>query len=471
VRAQQIPADTLAERGVRGEAVRLLTGHRAKGLEWDLVVVAHVQEEVWPDLRRRASLLAPDRLGSDGLVPPVTTRALLTEERRLFYVACTRARRRLLVTAVASPDDDGEQPSRFLHELFPVGESRVRHESGRPSRPLSLAGVVAELRRAVSDPDRPDPVRQAAARRLARLAAERVGERPLVPAADPGAWWGTRALTASDRPLVAEGRPVPVTASMLSSITECPAKWFLEREAGGARATSASQGFGNVVHAIADGVTRTGLAGGEVPDAEALMDLVDGVWRQLTFRTPWSAERERGEVRAALDRFLAWHGRDRGRRPVASEADFLTTLTLPDGERVTLRGRADRLEVDGDGRVVVIDLKTGKYPPPDKDLPEHAQLGLYQYAVAHDGFAEVVGEGAEPGGAELWQLRKGKELKVQTQSPQDPGESGRLPVEEQLMEAVRTVRSESLEVRPGKVCEHCDFQLLCPAQQSGTVLS
>ena len=52
--AQRIPADTLAESGVRGDAVRLLTAHRSKGLEWRLVVVAHVQEEAWPDLRRRA---------------------------------------------------------------------------------------------------------------------------------------------------------------------------------------------------------------------------------------------------------------------------------------------------------------------------------------------------------------------------------------------------------------------------------
>ena len=59
--AQQIPADTLADRGVRGDAVRLLTAHRSKGLEWRLVVVAHVQEGAWPDLRRRATLLQADR--------------------------------------------------------------------------------------------------------------------------------------------------------------------------------------------------------------------------------------------------------------------------------------------------------------------------------------------------------------------------------------------------------------------------
>ncbi|MFN2538956.1 MAG: ATP-dependent helicase, partial [Mycobacteriales bacterium] len=37
IEAQQIPGDTLSDTGVRGDAVRLLTAHRAKGLEWDVV--------------------------------------------------------------------------------------------------------------------------------------------------------------------------------------------------------------------------------------------------------------------------------------------------------------------------------------------------------------------------------------------------------------------------------------------------
>src|SRR5262249_33807119 len=48
---QEIAGDTLADHAPDGDAVRILTAHRAKGLEWDVVVVAGVQEGIWPDLR------------------------------------------------------------------------------------------------------------------------------------------------------------------------------------------------------------------------------------------------------------------------------------------------------------------------------------------------------------------------------------------------------------------------------------
>ena len=53
--AQQIPADTLAQSSETGEAVQVMTAHRSKGLEWPLVIVAAVQDGVWPDVRPRGS--------------------------------------------------------------------------------------------------------------------------------------------------------------------------------------------------------------------------------------------------------------------------------------------------------------------------------------------------------------------------------------------------------------------------------
>jgi superfamily I DNA/RNA helicase/RecB family exonuclease len=466
--AQQIPADTLAEQGVRGDSVRLLTAHRSKGMEWRFVVVAHVQEEAWPDLRRRSTLLQADRIGHEGLLPPLTAKALVAEERRLFYVAATRARQRLLVTAVASPDDDGEQPSRFIEELG-VGITRVQ---GRPARPLSLAGLVAELRRTVADPSSSPALRDAAAARLARLVLQEHRGRPLVPQADPGEWWGTRGRSAAATPVRPADTPVSMSASALEALLACPAKWFLEREAGGESATSASQGFGLVVHALADRIVKGDLAGdpGSVP---ALMSHVDKVWGQIPFRTPWSAAKERAEIEQALTRFVQWHGRPGARTVLATEQRLRAEVTLPDGQRVALTGFADRLEVDQDGRVVVIDLKTTKYPPTDKELATNPQLGLYQHAVRHGAVDDLLGRPGEPGGAELVQLRKSVRgaVKVQTQAPQEPGDDGHTAIESQLMEAVAAVRSEEFEARAGDHCQRCAFQPICPVKGAGTVLS
>jgi ATP-dependent exoDNAse (exonuclease V) beta subunit len=460
--AQDIPGDTLADRGVRGDAVRLLTAHRSKGLEWDLVVVAHVQEEAWPDVRRRRSLLGAERLAPDGLQPPPPISAMLAEERRLFYVACTRARRRLVVTAVASPEDDGEQASRFLAELG----VDVVHHTGRPARPLSMAGIVAELRRTVTDPATGPGLRAAAARRLAALATTRVGDRVLAPQADPGRWWGTRAPSYSEQPVRETTAPLRLSASDLEAIDECAARWFFEREAGGSTLSNSAQGVGLVVHALADRIAREELPA-DPDDLGALLAYVDRVWDQITFRTPWAKARERDALAAALGRFLRWHLRDRGRALLATEQPFLLDVALPDGEQVTLRGTVDRLEIDGDGGLVVVDLKTGKYAPTGPKVKEHIQLGLYQYAAGRGAFAEVAGT-APVGGAELVQLRAAPddEAKVQVQTPGDGGHTG---MEQRLGDVAAMLRREEFVAHAGDHCRTCTFTVICPVKGSGTV--
>jgi ATP-dependent helicase/nuclease subunit A len=120
-----------SEAPVEGEAldaVRLMTIHRAKGLEFDVVCVA----DLGRGPRWRAELM---RIGRDGrfglrLAEPGTGRresaldyralgeerqvAEADEERRLFYVAMTRARERLILSGAAkldaSPDPEGSDP-------------------------------------------------------------------------------------------------------------------------------------------------------------------------------------------------------------------------------------------------------------------------------------------------------------------------------------------------------------------------
>ncbi|MEU3487863.1 ATP-dependent helicase [Streptomyces massasporeus] len=463
--AEDIAADTLTRRAVRPAAVRLMTAHRSKGLEWRLVVVAGVQEGLWPDLRRRGSLLEADRIGRDGLAEPLTPGALLAEERRLFYVAATRARERLVVTAVKAPADDGDQPSRFLTELG----VEPKDVTGRPRRPLSVAALVAELRATTVDPRVSDALREAAARRLARLAALADEDgRPLVPSAHPYRWWGMFEPTESKVPLRDRDQPVVLSGSALDQLANtCALQWFLGREVKADAPATVAQGFGNVVHVLADEV-----ASGHTPaDLTVLMERLDSVWNALAFDAPWKSAQEKDNARVALERFLQWHVTNRtGRTPVASEHDFDVTLEAGDYQ-VRIRGQMDRVEADGDGRAYVVDFKTGKQAPSSKEVERHPQLAVYQLAVREGAVDEAFdGVRPEPGGAELVHLRQGAAKrdggeslpKVQAQEPLEGEWVGDL-----LATAAGKVLDERFTPTAGQHCTHCAFRASCSARQEG----
>ncbi|MEU5934321.1 ATP-dependent DNA helicase [Micromonospora sp. NPDC047187] len=507
VLAQDLPADTIAPTADRGAAVRLLTAHAAKGLEWDLVAVAGVQEGIWPDLRLRGSLLGSERLvdvlagrsvdGATAANVVGQTSALLDEERRLFHVAISRARHRLLVSAVASAavggDDHEEQPSRFLHELGPstppptppstpptpptapgpppgprtepsaggtggaaASESgdEEPHRPGalpvtRPPRALTLPALVAELRTAITDPAAPAARRRAAAAELARLAAAGV------PGAHPDDWWGLRVLS-DDRPLVDDGDPVRVTPSAMESALRCSLRWLLERH-GGSGPTSTAQGVGNLVHAAAM------LAEDASADRGALLDYVAARFDAIELAARWMAGPERERAEAMVDKLLRWLATN-PRRLLAIEHEFAVRLDDPN-RPVDLTGRVDRLEVDEAGRLVVIDLKTGKSTAvTGTDLAEHPQLGAYQAAVEAGAFAEF---GDESGGAALVQLgTSAKDAREQNQPAASEGPAAGWATA-LVRRTADTMAAATFAAVANSKCRVCPVRTSCPVSGQG----
>ena len=452
---QEIPAAPQEERVATSGAVRLLTAHRSKGLEWDVVVVADVQEEVWPDLRRRGSLLDADEIDLDALRPEPTTQQLLVDERRLFYVALTRARRRCIVTAVNAIDDAGARPSRFLDEL--VDELPPTRLAGVDL--LSPASLVARLRRTLQDDALPVPLRRAAAVRLARLASAKADDgAPLVPVAGPSSWWGVRDWSPGIRDIRDPAKPLRLSGSAVASYDVCPLRWFLEREVNAGGAASVAQGFGTVVHALAkllaDGVLE--------PNADVLVERLDNVWSALGFEAAWQADREREEARRSLQRLVRWLDARKG-EGVASEAEFEVSI-----RDVVLRGAVDRLEIDADGCVRVVDFKTGRTAKGKAVVAADPQLAVYQLAVREGAFVQHVAPDAPLGGAELVYLRTelATGLPIVRDQPSLPAESPTW-ADELVDRTAAGIRAERLCARLNDSCGSCAFQSVCPAQDAG----
>jgi len=136
-------SDVDEESGTRNARVLMMTMHSAKGLEFPVVVIAGLEEGLFPHSRS-----ADDE-------------AELEEERRLCYVGITRAERRLVLTSAARRrvygDYQSTEPSRFLDEIppelveeLPSRSAQRIHHKRHFSPPPTGAAVASAARRAKS---------------------------------------------------------------------------------------------------------------------------------------------------------------------------------------------------------------------------------------------------------------------------------------------------------------------------------
>jgi superfamily I DNA/RNA helicase/RecB family exonuclease len=495
LRGQEVPGDTLAERASGRDAVALVTPAGAAGLGWRVVAVAGLQEGVWPDLRGRGSLLGSqqlvDLLTGRSADPSAAVRAVRDDETRLFHLAVSRASEQLVVTAVRDEDD---QPSDLLDlvdpppavlppvMLPPAVPSKAllpsNPRSGEPPapaaaatppgagfdplgqrvmthapRPLSLPGLVARLRQAVTHPlAAADALREAeadaAAAQLARLAAAGV------PGADPRDWYALAPIT-DDGDLRVEG-PVRVSPSRVEEFERCSLRWLLAG-AGGRSPSSLAQGLGNLVHEIA----------ADLPDADTatLTAELHRRWDRLGLGSGWAADTERARLTRMIAKLGGYLADQRGTwQLVGVEQPFQAEVDVPGGP-VLLTGRVDRLESDAGGRLRVVDLKTGKSAPAADDVAEHAQLGVYQVAVEHGAFTG--GEPAPSAGAALVHLgTTGVKHKSQQQPPlaesADPDWAMGL-----LARVGAGMAGGQFPATVNETCTRCPLRSCCPATGDG----
>lgn len=401
-----VPEDSLSA-PEREATVALMTPANALSTEFDVVVIAGLQDGVWPNTRLRGGLLGSWRLGDavrahrEGTpVPEAATldrrRQALYDELRLFVRALSRARTRVIVTAV---NDEGSAPSPLFGYLPPATEPDPGSE-----HPLTLRGLVGRYRRALTSSS--DPALRAEAAAQLRVLAENG-----VAGADPSEWYGIRPASTLAPLRDLDETFVRVSPSRIDGFEECGLEWAIS-SLGGDTITSPSAGLGTLLHAALERVPEGGI--------DEMRRVVDERWGELDFETSWLAEKERRRIDEYIERLDTYLGqvRAQGGRVIASEAPFRFGVTLADasvvsGDEVYAPGNAviggiiDRVETyptgagehpdarypkkfaamhaadESAGRVVVVDLKSGKSEErvADAKVTTDAQLSAYQLAV------------------------------------------------------------------------------------------
>lgn len=456
----------LAVTPVREDAVSIVSAHAAKGLEWEVVAVVGVQDEVWPDLRPRPSLLRVGELfdAADGISATVPAPSGLADERRLFYVAATRARRHLMVTAV---DNSETVPSRFVYEIAgsedAIAVGWPTDDSGRPARSLSMAALVAELRAALEAIAGDGATNDGNADRAVASRADRAAHALALLAdagvrgADPNSWYGLAEVT-TERPLTDAGAPVVMSPSLVESLMQCPLRSALSRF-GGRTEPGQAQLIGMAVHALAEGMA----AGATTLDMDtAIAEFLAG----QEHLPRWEIKRMRRRMQAMRQALQTWLASQSSSRAFLG-SELRIDLTVPGDARtpLRLRGRIDWLARDESGRVIVTDFKTGASIPSIADSEAHPQLAVYQLAVALGALAEAdSADTTNVGGAELVYVSSG-DPKIRTQSAQT-AETGQQWLD-RLHELAADATGPHFVARTGEYCARCPVRSSCPLQPEG----
>ena len=313
-----------------GDAVHVLTYHKAKGLEFPVVHLVGLVADRFPGRERRDPLELPEELLREAVVTGDDQHA--AEERRLFYVGMTRAREELVLSWA---QDYGGRRSRAVSQF------------ATEALDLPPATPVEVLRPAVVE-------------QLARHAGSPRDQAPVAP-----------------RPAIGD-RPLFLSYGQVHDYLECPARYRYGHVVRIPTPVSHQMVYGRALHAAAQAYHRRQMAGRPMA-LDELHAALDSAWESIGFLTREHEEARRVAAHEAIARFWEDQQRDPA-RPTAIEQDFTVAFG-----RDRLRGRYDRVDRDEAGRVVITDYKSSDVrdlPTANRRARESMQLGIY--ALAHE---------------------------------------------------------------------------------------
>ncbi|HEX8878484.1 MAG TPA: PD-(D/E)XK nuclease family protein, partial [Candidatus Acidoferrum sp.] len=398
------------------DAVKLMTVHGAKGLEFPHVFVLRVNNKKFPATERPRVFEFPARLMKEGAP---AEQFHIQEERRLFYVALTRAQERLTLTTLAEPK--GKVPV-FIEDI--LMDPAVRRRDVRQMMPKLPAVLPNAAARAGSLPASGNlfAASSGPAKIFSRIAD-----------------WAERFHPASPEPLT-------LSPSALNGYRTCPQQYLFGYLWSLKEGPRAALSFGSIMHNAIKRFLGELRKGNRLP-FEEVQRIFEMEWRSVGFEDEYQEEEFKKD---GLEQLRAFHEATMAAPPEVREQE--KRFELPLENNVVITGRMDQVNSLGLNDVEIVDYKTGR---PKKGSLAKKDLQLSLYALAAREIFEW-----NPVRLVFHYLQTGQ-VQVTARDSKQLEEARSI-----VQEAAADIRAGQFAPRPSpSVCRNCAFKPICPAHE------
>lgn len=389
------------------DAVRLMTVHGVKGLEFPHVFILRANANSFPSSYKETLVAFPRELRDPDSITEADDKTLYQEEeRRLFYVAMTRARDTLRIYSKQGKGKANKNPDGYMREL-------IENKSLAPwLQAIPAGGTQANL----------------------DIFAETSLAYPAE--SQTNAWFELPVL---------DGLQARLSASAVESYERCGLQFKLERDWRLSAKPAAAMQYGAAVHRVLKTYFDSVRQGRTKTDDE----LIEEFRRELSeakIQERYQHELYEKQGIAQLRAFLVTA---RTIPPV----DVLHTeesFNIRMGE-TSLAGRIDRIDRRTDGSVAIIDYKTGKARD-QENADESLQLSLYALAVREKW-------GYTVGALMFYNLEENVPV-ISTRS-----EGQLVAARDRVQAAAQGIADGIFKTKTGRHCDFCAYRSLCPRQE------
>jgi DNA helicase II / ATP-dependent DNA helicase PcrA len=385
---------------VQNNAVNILTIHSAKGLEFPVVFLVNLVSARFPTTERHEQIPIPDDLIHE-ILPEGDYHT--QEERRLFYVGMTRARDILYLTA-ANFYGEGKREKKVSPFVFEVLGNTKSFTIQPTANQISLLD------------------------------------------------WSKNALPDTAIPdMQVLYQPITyLSYSQIDTFITCPLHYKLKYILHIPTPQTASLSFGTSMHGAMQEFYQLRARGSQVTK-QTLLAALESHW----LHTGYASKAYELEMKKRGERNLSYffdHDFDPNANVLSLEQPFIVPLTL--GNRtIKIGGRIDRVDATPEGKIEIIDYKTGK-PTTQRDVDNNLQLSMYALAATEIPDPPF-GKKSEDITLTLYYFETHEKISTHRSAKQLEAEK------ENIWKIVDEIETSDFHCSGNKLCEKCEYNLFC----------